>query len=360
LSGEAAADGERGAFQMMTSFLGLMLDPTVDGRGGTGGGQASSFAPDEQASLPPDIALAYASVLKTPPPPNFDQRWSAWGTAYGGSNTTGGNPTTGSHDVTTGAFGFASGMDYRLSPHTVVGFALAGAGTNWGLSNALGSGRSDAMQVGAYGVTWLGPVYLAGALAFTNNWFTTNRSALGDQLTADFSGQSYGARFESGYRFALSLPSPASGGGSGWGLGVTPYGALQAQDFHTPSYSESDVTGGGFGLSYAAMNATDVRTELGARFDAPTLLYGKPLILFGRAAWAHDFVNNPSLNATFEALPGASFTVNGAPIPNDSAVTSAGAQLFITSNWSAVAKFYGEFAPGSQTYAGSGTLRYTW
>ena len=34
-------------------------------------------------------------------------------------------------------------------------------------------------------------------------------------------------------------------------LGVTPYAALQAQVFHTPAYSESDVSGGGFGLSYA-------------------------------------------------------------------------------------------------------------
>jgi hypothetical protein len=45
------------------------------------------------------------------------------------------------------------------------------------------------------------------------------------------------------------------------------------------------------------MYATDVRTELEARFDDPTLLYGKPLILFGRLAWAHDFVNNPALSA---------------------------------------------------------------
>ena len=37
------------------------------------------------------------------------------------------------------------------------------------------------------------------------------------------------------------------------------------------------MTGGGFGLTYAAMNATDVRSELGARFDDPMLLYGKPL-----------------------------------------------------------------------------------
>ena len=47
-------------------------------------------------------------------------------------------------------------------------------------------------------------------------------------------------------------------------LGVTPYGAVQFQDFYTPAYSESDVGGGGFGLSYASTNATDVRA-IGAR-----------------------------------------------------------------------------------------------
>jgi uncharacterized protein with beta-barrel porin domain len=54
----------------------------------------------------------------------------------------------------------------------------------------------------------------------------------------------------------------------------------------------------------------------------------RPLVLYGRAAWGHDFVNNPSLGAVFQALPGGSFTVNGAPIPHDSALTSAGARPF--------------------------------
>ena len=154
---------------------------------------------------------------------------------------------------------------------------------------------------------------------------------------------------EAGYRYA-ALPT----------LGVTPYAALQAQDFHTPSYSETDVSGGGFGLSYAAMNATDIRSELGARFDDPTLVAGLPLILRARLAWAHDWVSNPSLSAVFESLPGASFVVNGAPMPANSALASAGAELFLASNWTFLAKFDGEFATGSQTYAGTGTLRYTW
>lgn len=192
--------------------------------------------------------------------------------------------------------------------------------------------------------------YLAGALAFTNHWFATNRSALGGQLSANFDGQSYGARLESGYRFAV-LPR----------FGVTPYAALQAQDFRTPSYSESDATGSGFALTYAAMNATDVRSEIGARFDNPTVIGGKlPLILRARFAWAHDFVTSPALSAAFETVPGGSFTVNGAPIAQNSALTSAGAELFLTSNLSVLAKFDGEFANGSQTYAGSGTLRYSW
>ncbi|MGA8077088.1 MAG: autotransporter domain-containing protein [Xanthobacteraceae bacterium] len=353
VDGEAATGAEQGAFQLTTEFLDLLLDPFVNGRGNGGGagggGPALGFAPGQQANLPPDIAQAYAEMLNGPPKTNFDQRWGAWGAAYGGANNTSGDPSVGSHDASAQTYGFAAGMDYHFTPYATAGFAVAGGGTSWGLSNALGSGYSQAFQFGGYGIEWFGPAYFAGAVSFTNNWFTTNRTALGDQLRANFAGQTYGARFEGGYRYAV-LPT----------LGVTPYGAVQFQDFHTPSYSENDLTGGGFGLSYNAMNATDVRTELGARFDDPTLLYGKPLILFGRLAWAHDFVSNPSLSAAFEALPGSSFTVFGAPIPHDSALTTAGLQYFLTANWQVLAKFDGEFAPGSQTYAGSGTLRYTW
>ena len=62
----------------------------------------------------------------------------------------------------------------------------------------------------------------------------------------------------------------------------------------------------------------------------------------------------------FQALPGAAFTVNGAPVPQNSALTTASAELRFTPRWSLTAKFDGELASGSQTYAGTGTLRYTW
>jgi uncharacterized protein with beta-barrel porin domain len=108
------------------------------------------------------------------------------------------------------------------------------------------------------------------------------------------------------------------------------------------------------------MNATDTRTELGARFDDHQILNAMPLVLRARVAWAHDWVSNPALGAVFQALPGANFTVNGAAPPPNSALTSLSGELQMTPRWTAIAKFDGEFASGSQTYAGTGTLRYAW
>jgi uncharacterized protein with beta-barrel porin domain len=354
LDGEAATGAEKSAFQLMTEFLDLMLDPWVGGSGNMGSGGATGFAPEQQTGLPPDVALAYAQALKSPAlaqqqPQDFERRWSTWVSGFGGRSTTEGNAAVGSNNLAASTYGYAAGMDYHATPNTIYGFALAGGGTNWSLAQDLGTGRSDAFQMGVHGTTQFGPVYVSAALAFANHWFTTNRIALGDQLQANFDGQSYAARVEAGYRYAVLLLA-----------GVTPYAALQAQDFRTPAYSETDLTGGGFGLSYDTMNATDTRSELGARFDDLAMLGAMPLVLRTRLAWAHDWVSDPSLGAVFEALPGSNFTVNGASIPHDSALTTAAAELHLTANWTALAKFDGEFAAHSQTYAGTGTLRYTW
>ncbi len=358
LDGEDATGAQTSAFQLINDFLNLMLDPTAGGGGGASGSGASGFAPDQDASLPPDIALAYAHALHQKPPPSsaqpqdFAQRWSAWASGFGGSSTTDGSTAVGSSNVTASDYGYAAGLTYHVSPETDYGFALAGGGTNWNSAQNLGSGRSDAFQAGVYAKTHFGAAYLSGTLAFANHWFTTNRIAMGDNLTATFQGQSYAARGEAGYRYAVPV--------TGYIIGVTPYAALQAQAFHTPSCSETDLSGGGFALTYNAMNATDTRSELGARFDNLQFVDGMPLVLRGRLAWAHDWITNPALGAAFETLPGSAFTVNGAAPPKNSALTTAAAELHISANWTAIAKFDGEFGSGAQTYGGTGTLKYSW
>ena len=103
-----------------------MLDPFVYGRGGVGSTSAAiGFAPDERSNLPPDIALAYASILtKAPKPPTFEQRWTTWGSAFGGSNTANGVLAVMLLEPAAGSYGFASGMDYHVSPYARVGFAV--------------------------------------------------------------------------------------------------------------------------------------------------------------------------------------------------------------------------------------------
>jgi outer membrane autotransporter protein len=246
--------------------------------------------------------------------------------------------------------GFAGGFDYRVTPDTVVGIAFAGAGTNWGLAQGLGTGKSDAFQVGLYGATRWGAAYLAAAFDYGNHWMSTDRIAFGnDHLTADFNAQSLGGRLESGYRFAT------------WYGGVTPYAAIQAQSFHTPGYAETDVTNGGFGLAYNSRTGSDTRSELGGRFDRALAVYANAVLSFrGRLAWAHDWVSDPTLAAAFQTLPGASFLVNGATPAKDSALTTVGAEYRLANGVTLLGKFDGEFAAHSSTYAGTGTVRYAW
>jgi outer membrane autotransporter protein len=116
-----------------------------------------------------------------------------------------------------------------------------------------------------------------------------------------------------------------------------------------------------FGLAFASRDATDTRSELGARFDRVLAIYSNAVLaLRGRVAWAHDWVSDPTLLPVFQALPGASFIVDGATPAKNSALTSAGGELRLANGVTLLAKFDGEFASHSSTYGGTGTIRYRW
>ncbi len=352
LSGEAATGGQQGAFEMMSMFLDRMTDPFVDGRGGDDDNEALGYAADAK-TLPSEVASAYASALNTPQKKlaALDRRWGLWGSAYGATNrTTGDANGAGSNDLSARASGVAAGADYKVSPSTTLGFALAGGGTNWDLARGQGGGRGDAFQAGIYGKTQFGPAYVAASFAYGQHWMTTDRySYASDHLTASFNAQSYGGRLETGYRLAPSF------------VQVTPYAAVQAQAFVTPGYSENDLTGGGYGLDYASHTATDTRGEAGARFERAIARDATSVLsLRAKLAYAHDWASDPTRSATFQALPGASFIVTGATPARDSGLASIGAEWRLANGLMLSAKFDDEFAAHAQTYAGTATLRYLW
>src|SRR5262249_59414686 len=86
LTGEVHTGAEQARFQSTNSFLRLMLDPFAETRGTAGLGSAVGFAPERSAAFPPDVALAYASVLKEPAaqPALASRPWNVWASGYGG------------------------------------------------------------------------------------------------------------------------------------------------------------------------------------------------------------------------------------------------------------------------------------
>ena len=355
-SGEPATGSQQTTFNAMSQFLGLLTDPGAQRDGGPGSaGGAAGFVEEDQAS-------AYAAgrrtdafaMLAKAPTQRFAQLWSVWAAGFGGSQSTNGNATDGSNDMTSRIAGTAVGADYWLAPNTKLGFALAGGGTSFGV-NALGSGRSDLFQAGAYLRHSSGPAYLSAALAYGWQDITTDRTvtiAGTDRLRAEFNANAYSGRLEGGYRFIATWVG---------GIGLTPYGAAQFTTFDLPAYTEQVISGtGAFALNYASKSVTDTRGELGLRGDKALALRDGVMTLRGRLAWAHDFNPDRAAAATFQALPLASFVVNGAAQARDAVLTTASAEMKWTNGWSAAATFEGEFSNVTRSYAGKGSVRYAW
>lgn len=256
-------------------------------------------------------------------------------------------------------FGYGAGLDYRLTPSTVIGFAVAGGGTNFNIAGGYGSGHSDVFQAAVYSSTRINAVYLSTALAYAWHRVSTSRYLTvdgTDNLTAEYSANNIAGRIEGGYRFSVLE------GFDGSGFGVTPYGAVQVQAFRTPAYSEVAASGSStFALSYDARTTTAVRTELGLWLDKSYLIdRNSAWTVFGRAAWAHDTFSDPSIVARFQGLPGSSFTEFGATPVHDSLLLTAGTRLSMRNGWAVMAKLDGELARGSRTYIGTGRLSYAW
>jgi uncharacterized protein with beta-barrel porin domain len=354
-SGEVATGSQQTTFDAMDLFMGLLTDPFVAGRGdpvsaASSAGASTAYVASEGGGNRGRDAFA-AIYRKAPPAPGLEQRWSVWAAGYGGSQATDGNATLGSNDARGSIYGTAVGADYRISPDLLAAFALAGGGTSFSV-NGLGSGRSDLFQAGAFLRRTAGPAYISGALAYGWQDITTDRTvtiAGVDRLRAEFDANAWSGRIEGGYRLAVL------------GAGITPYAAVRFTSFDLPAYAESALSGAGlFALDYAGKSVIDTRSELGLRSDKSFALRDGLLTLRGRLAWAHDFNRDRSVAATFQALPGASFVVNGAAMASDSALTTASAEIKWLNGWSAAATFEGEFSSVTRSYAGKGVVRYAW
>jgi uncharacterized protein with beta-barrel porin domain len=270
-SGENGASTTQAAFDASNQFMNVLLDHFSGGAGAIAD-QALGYAAEKK--LNPAHAFAAIDRRATPA---LALRWNVWASGYGGSSAVSGDAASGTHSTTARIYGTAVGADYHLLPDTLVGFAIGGAGFNYGLDGGLGGGRADLFQAGTFVRHSIGAAYVSAALAYGWEDVTTDRTvtiAGTDTLHAEFNANTLAARGEAGYRFA-----------TGFG-GVAPYAAIQSTSFMLPNYTENGTSGSTqFALSYASQTTTNVRTELGARADKSFLVSDGLFSLRGRFAW---------------------------------------------------------------------------
>jgi uncharacterized protein with beta-barrel porin domain len=348
LSGQVATGVAPAGVAAMNSFMSLMTNPFA------------GFAPGNPLQPAPPLVYkaSISNALGTEATPD-PRRWGVWAAGYGGAYNISGNSSAGIPNDSGSGGGAAMGFDYRLTPYTTAGLAVAIGDMSYALSGNLGSGRENIFQSAAYSMTRVNAAYVATVLAFGLDRASTDRTVTvfgTDNLTADFSAYDFAGRIEGGYRFAVpsvyALPA----------FGITPYAAFQAQAFLMPSYSEGAASGAStFALAYDAQTTTIYQTELGAWLDK-TIPLGNDasLSLWERTAWVYDYWSSANLTAAFQALPGSStFTVFGATPAGDSVLAAAGAAIFFRNGISLAANFTADLSQSWQSYSGTAWLRYS-
>ena len=164
---------------MMTEFLGLMLDPFVDGRSGSPGsagwrngvcaGRNGKLSARHRAGLCFSAQGAAAAGHLRAALDGLGLRASAATTRPTAMPRSAQITSPRATSVLRPAWIIIS----RPTPLQALRLPVAAPIGAW--RKGLGNGRSDAFQAGVYGTTRSGPAYVAGALAFANNWMTTNR-----------------------------------------------------------------------------------------------------------------------------------------------------------------------------------------
>ncbi|MDR1988843.1 MAG: autotransporter outer membrane beta-barrel domain-containing protein [Acidobacteriaceae bacterium] len=331
VSGEVATGVSRVGINVMQQFLSVIADPMVEGW----------IVCDTPSDSP-----RRKEQCET-------KSWTPWVAPYAGVRTSTGDAGDGTHDVTSHVWGLAAGADYRISPNTLVGVALGSAGTNVRLANDLGTSRSTVVQLGTFAHHTLGHASVTGALAYDRQDVTTDRTVTitgTDQLHALFYTNTVSGRLEGDYRIAVGA------------IDLLPYAAGRFTKQMLPAYTETASAGAEtFALAYASTAATDRRAELGLRTETTHVAdNGGVFTLGGRLAWARNVNPAPHTTASFQALPGSTFTIDGVSIGRDATLATVAMGMAWTNRWTLVGSFDSAFSSASRTYVGKGLLRYRW
>lgn len=267
-----------------------------------------------------------------------------WGRGFGQATAFGG--LAGAADANGSIGGFAAGFDAPVTPGVALGVAAGYSHIDSSVNDRATTMGADGGHLGIYGLAGSGPWTASGLVAYTHYDNTERRTALGAGQSGRFASDSVLARAEGGYEAQLA------------GATVRPFLSLQIASLTTAAFTES---GGSAALALSRRTADSEQLSIGASIaKAVTLSNGMELTPWLRLAYVHEFDAARGLTASLVALPGSSFDVTSASVPENAMVADLGASLGLTEQVALYATFTGKVANGAKNYGGLGGVKFSW
>jgi uncharacterized protein with beta-barrel porin domain len=308
---------------------------------------------------------------KPRPPCSTRRTWRMWASPFGGVEFDGGNASVGSAATTIRGGGMNAGLDYQLDPDALIGFATGGDQSVFSVPDRPTSGTVNAYHIGAYGAYQSNNLYATGALSYGRFDNTENRTStippvvlpgsqyiggpnlapgFNELLSGGYGAQSFGGRFESGYRNPFGA------------LVVTPLAGMEFDALRTDAFTENNNKGPTvIGLSYSARNTLSLPGFLGLQLDSRLDLANDGSLEFhARAEWRHEFSPDRSTESAFVSAPVFNFVVQGAQPPRDAAVLSLGGKLAFSKNVALFGSVNGEIGGADRLFSGTGGIVVSW
>jgi uncharacterized protein with beta-barrel porin domain len=341
LSGEGTSGTQNTAFLASSLFIQALTN------------RMSAWVADDSALTAGQTASAAASTVSDAAKPLATPGWYSWASGIVGSQSLTGNSGAGTADLGNRVGGGAAGIDYQLDPDRLIGVGVAGSSSSFSVNDRATSGQLIGGHIGFYGVQRWGTSYASATLGYSglNNSVSRTAAVFGatESETGQFFSNQLGGRVEAGNAWTFDP------------VRVTPFGAIQFAELWQQHYSESGIAAGGgpgiLSLTYAPISATSVPTSLGVQLDARIAFdNGMAWMPYARAAWVHEFSTTRQITASLSAIPGSTFTVDGASAGRDAAKIDLGSRLVLSPTAALFGSFNSEFSNAGRSYAGTAGL----
>jgi len=274
--------------------------------------------------------------------PGPENRWGVWVTGYGDFVNVEDAGSVKGYDFTIG--GMSLGVDYRLTPHFVVG-AMGGYSHGWTDLTPSGSIDDDTGWGGVYTGYFNHGFYTDGAVYGGGYTFQSRRATFLGTASGNSGGGVLSTYLVSGYDFRLGHLS--IGPLLGFQYSVASLDALTEQGSVAPLKVGSD-------------SQDSLTTDVGFRASDSFQIGGVLLRPSVRVAWEHEYnYSSLPISASLTAIPISPATVSGPILGRDSAVINAGLTVQWTSRLSTYVSYDGQLGRSRYNSNGvSGGFRY--